>query len=112
MGIAEDIINSSINAIVSAVKQMEAMSKATKEKNERITDILNYIHTNYLTVSLDELSQKYFLSKPYLSKYIKDQTGKTFGDHVKEIRLEQAAKILKNGSIAVENGFVVGGVDG
>lgn len=103
VGIAEDIINSSINALVSAVNQLEAMSKGTEEKNERITDILNYIHTNYLTVSLDELSQKYFLSKPYLSKYIKDQTGKTFGDHVKEIRLEQAAKILKNGSIAVEN---------
>ena len=35
-----------------------------KFQDERLTEILNYINTNYLTVTLDELEEQFHLSKP------------------------------------------------
>ena len=58
--------------------------------------------TNYLTVTLDELADEFHLSKPYLSKYIKEKSGNTFGDIVKNVRMKKARALLKSGSMTVE----------
>ena len=71
--------------------------------NERLTEILNYINTNYLTVTLDELEEQFHLSKPYLSKYIKEKSGKTFGELVKNVRMKKARTLLKGGNMTVES---------
>ena len=52
-------------------------------KDERLLEITNYIYANYKNVTLEDLSEKFFLSKPYLSKYIKEKSGMTFGDILK-----------------------------
>ena len=36
-------------------------------------------------------------------KYIKDKSGKTFGEHVAHIRMKRAKTLLKNGNMTVEN---------
>ena len=64
---------------------------------------MNYIQANYLDVSLDDLAEKFFLSKPYLSKYIKEKSGTTFGDIVKKVRMKKARALLKSSSMTVEN---------
>lgn len=48
-----------------------------------MVEIMNYIQSNYLSVTLEGLSDKFYLSKPYLSKYIKEKSGMTFGELVK-----------------------------
>ena len=68
----------------------------------RINAIMNYIQENYLTITLDDLSKQFFLSKPYLSKFIKDKSGMTFGENVKQIRLNKASTLLRNGNMKVE----------
>lgn len=35
-------------------------------------EIMNYIQNNYADVTMDVLAEKFGLSKPYLSKYIKE----------------------------------------
>ncbi len=72
-------------------------------QDERLTEIINYINTNYLTVTLDELEEYFHLSKPYLSKYIKDKSGKTFGEIVKNVRMKKARTLLKSSNMTVEN---------
>lgn len=103
VGIEEDIIKSSIEALTSAVNQIEEIKSASGSMDERMSEIINYIQANYVTVTLDELSQKFFLSKPYLSKYIKEQSGLTFGENVKKIRMKKAKTLLKNGNMKVES---------
>ena len=76
VGIDEDIIKSSIYALTVAVNQLVAASGEKKFQDERLTEILNYINTNYLTVTLDELEEQFHLSKPYLSKYIRKNPEK------------------------------------
>lgn len=98
VGIDEDIIKSSIHALVVAVNQLVKSTGDQGCQDERLTEIINYINTNYLTVTLDELAEHFHLSKPYLSKYIKDKSGKTFGELVKNVRMKKARTLLKGGN--------------
>ncbi|MBQ9828155.1 MAG: helix-turn-helix transcriptional regulator, partial [Lachnospiraceae bacterium] len=38
-----------------------------------------------------------------LSKYIKERSGKTFGEHLTSIRMRRAKTLLKNGNMSIEN---------
>jgi len=85
------------------VNQLESEVGVNACKDDRLNEIMNYIHTNYLTVTLDELADEFHLSKPYLSKYIKEKSGMTFGDILKEIRMKKARAMLKSSSATVES---------
>ncbi|WP_099466959.1 GH39 family glycosyl hydrolase [Konateibacter massiliensis] len=80
-------------------------------EEERVAEIYNYIHTNYSQqISLNDLSEKIYLSVPYLSKYIKKKFGQNFIDYVNSIRLFHAMDDLLYTDktimyIAMENGF-------
>ncbi len=104
VGFDEDIIKASIAALAVAVNQLEAVKDAKESKmDERMAAIICYIQNNYHTVTLDELSEEFYLSKPYLSKYIKEQSGESFVDMVKGIRMDKAKELLKNTVMTVEN---------
>ena len=103
VGIEEDIITSSVAALTAAVNQVDQIKDVSESKDARMNEIINYMQTNYMMVTLDELSKAFYLSKPYLSKYIKEQTGLTFGENVKKIRMKKAKTLLKNGNMKVES---------
>ncbi|RGV97335.1 2-isopropylmalate synthase [Ruminococcus sp. AF14-10] len=103
VGIDADIIKASIAALTIAVNKIEELKGATECKDERLTEIVNYIQENYTTVTLDDLSEKFFLTKPYLSKYIKEKSGETFGDILKKVRMKKACTMLKGSAMTVEN---------
>ena len=102
VGIDEDIIKSSINALAVAVNQIDSIRDSHDDKDQRITEIINFIQEKYLAVTLDDLSREFYLSKPYLSKYIKEKSGATFSENVQKIRLKKACTLLKNGNMKVE----------
>ena len=101
VGIDEDIIRASIHALAVAVNQLEEIKDSSMD--DRMNEILNFIQENYTSVTLDDLSEHFHLSKPYISKYIKEKSGKTFGDIVKGIRMKKAKTLLKNTSMTIEN---------
>lgn len=102
-GIDDDIIKSSINALVVAVNQLPAIQADESIQDERMVEMNNYIQTNYKTVTLEDLAEHFHLSEPYVSKYIKEKSGKTFGEIVQNIRMKKARTLLKNGNMGVEN---------
>lgn len=102
VGIDEDIIKASISALVAAANKLACIRKTDAARAQRTIDIMNYIHNNYSTVTLETLSKVFFLSPQYLSKYIKEHTGKTFQENVKEIRMKKARTLLKHGNQSVE----------
>ncbi len=101
VGIDEDIIGASIHALTVAVNQLDCIK--SKNLDARMNEILNFIQENYTSVTLEDLSGHFHLSKPYMSKYIKEKSGETFGDIVKNIRMKKAKTLLKNTSMTVEN---------
>ncbi len=103
VGIDSDIIRASIEALIVAVNKIDEIKNADGCKDPRMIEIMNYIQANYIDITLEDLSQQFFLSKPYLSKYIKEKSGMTFGELVKKIRLKKARALLKSSSMTVEN---------
>ena len=103
VGIDEDIIHASVEALTVAVNKIAEIKNAEECKDERLIEILNYIQSNYLDVSLEDLSEKFYLSKPYLSKYIKEKSGMTFGETVKRVRMKKARALLKGTNMTVES---------
>ncbi|MDR1801009.1 MAG: 2-isopropylmalate synthase [Lachnospiraceae bacterium] len=103
VGIDPDIIKASIEALTVAVNKIEAIQNAVTLKDERMIEIMNYMQANYMHVTLDDLSKQFYLSKPYLSKYIREKSGMTFGELVKKLRLKKARALLKSSSMTVEN---------
>ncbi len=103
VGIDADIIKASIEALIVAVNKLDELASKDGVKDPRMIEIMNYIQANYIDITLDDLAEKFYLSKPYLSKYIKEKSGMTFGDLVKKIRLKKARALLKSSNMTVEN---------
>lgn len=63
--------------------------------------IITYIQENYKDITLSRVAQKFHYTPEYTSKFIKQTSGKTFSELLTQIRLEQAAKLLKNTALSV-----------
>jgi 2-isopropylmalate synthase len=66
-------------------------------------EIISYIQRNYQDVTLDTLASEFHLSKPYLSKYIREKSGATFQDVVRMERMKKARTLLKETTHSVES---------
>lgn len=102
VGLDEDIIKSSIAALVSAVNRMARSENITGGREERIVDIMNFIRNHFEEVNMDMLAKHFNLSKPYLSKYIREKAGMTFQEAVREIRMNRARAMLRESGQTVE----------
>ena len=92
-----------VEALTVAVNKLEEIGNSNACKDARMIEIMNYIQENYIDITLDDLAEKFFLSKPYISKYIKEKSGVTFGELVKKIRMKKARALLKSSNMTVEN---------
>ena len=104
VGIDPDIIKASIEALIVAVNKLEELGNSKSCQDARMVEIMNYIQANYIDITLEDLAEKFYLSKPYISKYIKEKSGITFGEMVKKIRMKKAKSLLK-GSNALSVGY-------
>ena len=103
VGVDEDIIKSSIAALVSATNKLTKEQHITEGREERIVELISYIQKHYTDVTLDTLSEEFHLSAPYISKYIKEKSGMTFQDVVKNYRMKKARTLLKETDHTVES---------
>ena len=71
-------------------------------EDKAIMDIFRYIEENYKDGSLTEAARLLHYDFYWLSHEIKNRTGKTYTEHLQEKRLSQAAFLLKNTNLSVE----------
>ena len=67
-----------------------------------ITPVIKYLATNYKTTTLNELAAKYHYSPSYLSICIKETTGKTYSQMVKELKMADAVHYLETTKKSME----------
>ena len=103
VGIDEDIIKSSVAALVSAGNKLAENENLREGREERIVDTIKYINGHYSEVTLENLAENFNLSRPYISKYIKSRTGMNFQDVVREARMRKARTLLKESGQTVES---------
>ena len=73
----------------------------TDKDDARRLDVLSYVKSNYRTASLTELSEKLYLTVPYLSKVIKDSFGKSFKELVVDERMERARTAIEETALPI-----------
>lgn len=66
-----------------------------------ITEILDYLTKNYQTVTLQDTAEHFGFSTSHFSTLIKEGTGRTFLQIVKEIKLTQACRALKETPLSI-----------
>lgn len=80
----------------------DAYISSTKASRNNIAEILKYIESNYLTVTLTSVANKFHFHPNYLSNIIKKSTGKSFKEIIHTQKLKQAESLLKNTDINIE----------
>lgn len=91
--------------------ELEDNHTINSSHDERINEIIKYIQTNYKeALSLEKVSNMYYISVPYLSKLFKKYVGTTFSRYLNKIRQAYAVNELMNTNkpitqIALDNGF-------
>ncbi|MCT3398033.1 AraC family transcriptional regulator [Lentilactobacillus hilgardii] len=71
--------------------------------NEQSTsNIIQFIRNNRTTVNLKLVAQQFNLSQGYLSRYIKRETGYSFSALLRDLKMREAAKLLVNSELSVE----------
>ena len=85
--------------------------KKTKSSGSRtISEIITYINDNISSpITLDELTEKFFLSKYYMCRSFKNQTGFTINQYIITKRMLLVKELYKKGmslsAASVEAGF-------
>ena len=76
-------------------KERIILGKLIRKQDSGTLNIMEYIKTNYKTVTLDSLAKTYNYSASYLSTLIKSRYGKTFKDILMELKLEHAVRLMR-----------------
>ena len=79
----------------------DKLSHESRE-DKAIMDIFRYIEENYSDGSLTDAAKLLHYDFYWLSHEIKNRTGKTYTEHLQEKRLSQAAFLLRNTTLTVE----------
>lgn len=71
------------------------MDKKASNMSNVVDEIKSYIETHYFEdLSLNDLSQKFYINKSYLSALFKKRTGQTFIDFLTSVRMDKACELL------------------
>ena len=81
----------------------------TSRCNQKIVEIIHYIN-GHLTddMDIDSLSEYFFISKYYMMRKFKEETGYTIGNYINQKRLLLAREMLKQGYPVTETYLDVG----
>jgi AraC-like DNA-binding protein len=84
------------------VNYMDRVSVGQGREDQELTmTILGYVEENYKDGELSELADMLHYDLPWLSRRIKDLTGKTYTQLVQEKRMRQAAYLLQVSRLTV-----------
>ncbi len=102
VGIHEDILRASIDALAVAVNRILKRQEEQQREDPRLQEMLAYIREHFRTITLAELAGRFHLSAPYLSRYIKEKAGSTFVEILTEIKMQKACTLLAEEGKTVE----------
>ncbi|MGF1932603.1 AraC family transcriptional regulator [Enterococcus casseliflavus] len=72
-------------------------------KNENSLKMLSYIHDNFQTITLQELSEKFNYSIEHTSRLLKSEFGKTYAQIIRSIKISKAEELLVGTSLSIED---------
>ncbi|WP_310225856.1 helix-turn-helix domain-containing protein [Paenibacillus qinlingensis] len=99
----DDIADLLIGACTTLCQALEEPKQASPAI--MIGQIHHYILQSYseYDFSVQKIAEHFSISLSYLSRYYKEQTGRTVMDYLNEVRIEQAKRLLRNDNSSVKD---------
>ena len=72
--------------------------KSGSARNDLIVGVLSFLNVHYNSTSLNETARYFGYSPAYLSRVIREQTGKNFNAIIAQIQVEHAVRLMDGGS--------------
>lgn len=88
----------------SALLLCEAVVQNKRSNNEKLkSDMLTYIEANHADLALNasRIAAALFISEKYVFAFVKEQTGKSLGKFIEEVRLDHAEELLLTTDYAI-----------
>ncbi|MDQ0300278.1 AraC-like DNA-binding protein/mannose-6-phosphate isomerase-like protein (cupin superfamily) [Salibacterium salarium] len=76
-----------------------------------IAEILQYMEEHYQDCTLSSLAEEFNFNKNYLGNLLKERTGKTFIEFIQMQRMIQAANLLANTDVSIEQAGIEAGYE-
>lgn len=95
------ILFSELLRIYEAQEKSEKRSDLSKQTKLSI-DIVNYISSNYESITLASAAEYFHFTPNYFSNIVKKYTGKNFKDLILDEKLKKASYLLRSTSLTIE----------
>ena len=98
-------INESLSALLTLLMEQSwhPESKTVSRKRLELVEIKNYLDEHYTErIVLDDLSEKYYINKYYLTKIFKETYGSTINTYILSLRITKAKQCLRFTEMSVE----------
>lgn len=102
---SKDIIEAYIIIVFSELLRTYQKQNIHNNKTSRETyigSILQHIEENYENCTLRSVADHFNYNASYLSRYIKEKTGKNFKNLIQELRFNKACLLLKNTNLPID----------
>ncbi len=96
---------------ITLFKICEMISEKRKSNNSELFEsILNYLEENYCAqdISICSIASEFKISESYLSQFFKEQTGRTLGSFLEELRIKHACKLMAGNELIKDIASTVG----
>ena len=78
------------------------LAKLAQRERNIIRDIADYIERHYHEdMTLRHISDRFYLSREYISRRFKQEFGENISDYIARIRIEKAKQLLKNPNLRI-----------
>ncbi len=106
------LIRQQLEDLIGQMVRKYASDLKTKSGKQLIGAIIQYTRENYRTVTLEEVSRRFYINKNYFCSLFKSETGDSYGEYLTQVRMEEAKRLLKNSELrAYEIAEMVGYTD-
>lgn len=97
-------INSRLSELLAQIMLETVYQSSTSKKHiYNINEIKNYIDDNYLSnISLEKLSEVFYINKFYLTRLFKDSYSKTINEYISYKRIAKAKELLRFSNKTIE----------
>ncbi len=105
-------INEGLNELLTLIMEeswpLDERASSTKRKD--LEEILDYLQKHYAQkITLDELAERFFINKFYLTRIFKQQVGMSINQYLLQYRITKAKQALRFSNESVENiGYACG----
>lgn len=83
------------------VLEQEENTEPQSPMNTSMLPVLNYLRANIRDVSLSQLAAQFGYEPGYLGKRIKRETGMSYSEIVRDLRVQEGKQLLKNQSLSI-----------